>query len=141
MLHPFRHAALALTVPVVVALAPTASAFPSATLPSAPTVHGADGESWHHGERGRHRGWAHGRDRYQEDEPVYRGTRVWRGRDGRAYCRRSDGTTGLIVGAAAGALIGRGVAGDGDRTLGAILGGGAGALLGRQVERGGSRCR
>ena len=33
--------------------------------------------------------------------------RTWRGRDGRYYCRRSNGTTGLLVGGAAGALIGR----------------------------------
>ena len=32
---------------------------------------------------------------------------TWRGRDGRYRCRRPDGTTGLIVGGAAGALIGR----------------------------------
>ncbi|MGH6787397.1 MAG: glycine zipper 2TM domain-containing protein [Novosphingobium sp.] len=75
-------------------------------------------------------------------EPVYRSTRVWQGDDGRYYCRRSNGTTGLIVGAAAGALLGREVAGyRGDRTLGAILGGAAGALLGREIDRGGSRCR
>lgn len=75
-------------------------------------------------------------------EPVYSNTRVWRGNDGRYYCRRSNGTTGLIIGGAAGALIGREVAGyRGDRTLGAILGAGVGALLGREVDRGGSRCR
>ena len=67
--------------------------------------------------------------------------RTWRGRDGRYYCRRPDGTTGLIVGGAAGALIGRSVAGRGDRTLGTILGGAAGALAGREVERGTSRRR
>ncbi len=67
--------------------------------------------------------------------------RTWRGRDGRYYCRRPDGTTGLIVGGAAGALIGREVAGRGDRTLGTILGGAAGALVGREVERGASRRR
>ncbi|MDP3908151.1 glycine zipper 2TM domain-containing protein [Novosphingobium sp.] len=75
-------------------------------------------------------------------EPVYANTRVWRGDDGRSYCRRSDGTTGLLIGGAAGALIGREVAGRrGDRTLGAILGAAGGALLGRAVDRGGSSCR
>lgn len=72
-------------------------------------------------------------------EPVYANTRTWRGDDGRTYCRRSDGTTGLIVGGVAGALIGREVAGRrGDRTVGAILGAAGGALLGRAIERNGS---
>ena len=73
-------------------------------------------------------------------EPVYRDTRVWRGRDGRYYCKRENGTTGLLVGAGVGALIGHEVAGRGDRTLGAILGGAAGALLGRTIDRSNTRC-
>ena len=73
-------------------------------------------------------------------EPVNRNTRVWRDhRDGQYYCRKQDGTTGLLIGGAAGALIGREVARD--RTLGAILGAAGGALLGREIDRGGSRCR
>lgn len=118
---------------------------------------------WNH-DKGRHRGW-HGRDRdddrYEDryegryegrgdgyrqqryyDEPVYRQTRVWRGDDGRAYCRRSDGTTGLLIGGAAGALLGREVAGrHGDRTMGAILGAAGGALIGRSIDRNNARCR
>ena len=66
---------------------------------------------------------------------------TWRGRDGRYRCRRPDGTTGLIIGGAGGALIGREVAGRGDRTLGTILGAAAGALVGREVERGMARRR
>jgi hypothetical protein len=75
-------------------------------------------------------------------EPVYASTRVWRGDNGNYYCRRQDGTTGLLVGGAVGALLGHEVAGRrGDRTLGALLGGAAGALLGREIDRGDSRCR
>jgi hypothetical protein len=76
-------------------------------------------------------------------EPVYGNTRVWQGRDGNYYCRKKDGTTGLIIGAAAGALLGRSVAGYGDRTLGTVIGGALGALLGKQVAQntGNSRCR
>ena len=74
-------------------------------------------------------------------QPVYRDTRIWRGRDDRYYCRKEDGTTGLLVGAGVGALIGHEVAGrGGDRTLGAIIGGAAGALLGRQIDRSSTRC-
>ncbi|MBB3859167.1 hypothetical protein GGQ88_000407 [Novosphingobium hassiacum] len=92
--------------------------------------------------RGNDRGYYRGNDRGYYGDPVYRNTRVWRGNDGRNYCRRSNGTTGLLIGGAAGALLGREVAGNyGDRTLGAILGAAGGALLGREVDNGGSRCR
>lgn len=116
-----------------------------------PTVqHVSASDSWDHSNRGRYDRYdrydrrADRRDyaRYDRNygEPVYRDTRVWRGRDGNAYCRRSDGTTGLIVGAAAGALLGREIDSRGDRTLGTILGGAAGALLGKSVDSG-TRCR
>lgn len=88
-------------------------------------------------------------DRYdRNDRRVRRGdyvradTRVWRGRDNRYYCSRSDGTTGLLIGGAAGAVLGSEVAGRGDRTLGALLGGLGGALLGRSIDRSDDyRCR
>ncbi len=69
--------------------------------------------------------------------------RTWVGTDGRTYCRRSNGTTGLVVGGAGGALIGRAIDTRGSRATGTILGAAAGALLGREVERGRSirRCR
>lgn len=61
--------------------------------------------------------------------------KTWRGDDGRLYCRKSNGTTGLIVGGAAGALVGRAIDTRGERTTGTILGAAAGALLGRHVDR------
>ena len=66
--------------------------------------------------------------------------REWRGHDGRMHCRKSDGTVGLVVGAAGGALLGRAVDSEGDRTTGTVLGAAAGALIGKSVasER---RCR
>lgn len=69
--------------------------------------------------------------------------REWRGRDGRRYCRKPDGTTGLVVGAVGGALLGRTVDTGGDRTAGTVLGAVGGALLGREIERSGNkrRCR
>jgi uncharacterized protein YcfJ len=69
--------------------------------------------------------------------------REWRGNDGRLRCRRSDGTTGLVVGAVAGGLLGRAIDTRGDRTLGTVLGGVGGALAGREIERSSStrRCR
>jgi len=68
--------------------------------------------------------------------------RTWRGDDGRLYCRKPNGTTGLIVGGAAGALAGRAIDRRGERTTGTVLGGALGALLGRHVQRNvTSRCR
>lgn len=58
----------------------------------------------------------------------------WRGRDGRMYCRKSDGTTGLVVGLAGGALLGRAVDTEGDRAMGTILGAAAGGLIGKSVD-------
>lgn len=84
----------------------------------------------------------YGRDARYYDEPIYRDTRIWRGRDGRYYCRRENGTTGLLIGAGVGALAGHEIAGrGGDRTLGAILGAAGGAILGRSIDRSNSRCR
>ena len=74
------------------------------------------------------------------DDGYYDG-KVWRGADGRLRCKRSDGTTGLIVGAAGGALVGRAIDTRGERATGTILGAAAGALLGREVDRSRYRCR
>jgi outer membrane lipoprotein SlyB len=86
---------------------------------------------------------AHGyyKKKHRDAQPIYRDTRVWRGDDGRYYCRRSDGTTGLIIGAAGGALIGRAIDTRGDRALGTILGAAGGAILGREIDRDRYRCR
>ncbi len=68
--------------------------------------------------------------------------KTWRGEDGRTYCRKPNGTTGLLVGGAAGVLAGRAIDRRGERTTGAVLGGALGALLGRQVQRNMvSKCR
>jgi len=85
--------------------------------------------------------------RYYRDEGgrynrrLSRNDRIYRGQDGRYYCRRPDGTTGLIVGALAGGVLGNIIAPGGSETLGTLLGGGAGALVGREVERGDARCQ
>ena len=69
--------------------------------------------------------------------------REWRGRDGRYYCRKPNGRTGLVVGGVAGALVGRTIDSRGDRTVGTLLGAAAGAVAGREIERSGKRreCR
>lgn len=70
--------------------------------------------------------------RYSGYDNRYRG-RSYTTRQSYRRCR--SGTTGAIVGGAAGALLGREVAGRGDRTLGTIIGGVAGALGGRAITR------
>lgn len=77
--------------------------------------------------------------RYYRERRLTYNDRVYQGRDGRYYCRRSDGTTGLIIGAGAGALIGRSLDGGRSSTLGTILGAVAGGAIGREVDRNGSR--
>jgi hypothetical protein len=87
--------------------------------------------------------------RYYRDDPRYQERQlgpddyVYRGSDGRYYCRRSDGTTGLIIGAAAGGILGNVIDGGRHRTGGTLIGGALGALLGRSVEQNSQqmRCR
>lgn len=80
----------------------------------------------------------HYRDGKYRERRLGRDDRIYRGRDGRAYCRRNDGTTGLVVGALGGGVLGNLVGGG---TLGTLLGAGGGAVLGRSIDRGKVRCR
>ncbi|MEN3746772.1 glycine zipper 2TM domain-containing protein [Sphingomonas sp. HF-S3] len=86
--------------------------------------------------------------RYYRDDPRYTERRlssqdqVYRGSDGRYYCKRNDGTTGLIVGGAAGALAGNVIDGGRNRVAGTLIGGALGALLGKSVDQNQDvRCR
>ncbi len=128
----------------------------------------ADRRDQGHWDRGRHRGWqkrAAWRDynrydynrydprygnyqanRYYRDGSYYQDRRltnqdrIYRGSNGQYYCRRNDGTTGLIIGAIGGGLLGRVIAPNRSKTLGTILGGAGGALIGRSIGRDGVRC-
>lgn len=72
------------------------------------------------------------RVRYRNDN--YRG--------GRSYRCDNDGTTGTIVGAIAGGLLGNAAVGRrGDRTAGTLIGGAVGALAGNAIDKSGNRCR
>ncbi|WP_294354530.1 glycine zipper 2TM domain-containing protein [uncultured Sphingomonas sp.] len=79
--------------------------------------------------------------RYYQTRSLGRNDRIYRGSDNRYYCRRNDGTTGLVVGGLAGGALGNVIAGGGSRLLGTLIGAGGGALLGQSVDRGNVRCR
>lgn len=86
-------------------------------------------------------------DHYYRDSPRYHerrlseNDRLYRGQDGRYYCRRSDGTTGLIVGGIAGGVLGDAIAPGGSKTLGTVLGAIGGAAIGSSVDRNSVSCR
>lgn len=87
--------------------------------------------------------------RYYRDGPNYQervlaqDDRVYRGNDGRYYCRRNDGTTGLIIGAIGGGVLGNVIDGGRSRAVGTLLGGALGAVAGKAIDQNGSqvRCR
>lgn len=86
--------------------------------------------------------------RYYREGPQYRERRlsandeVYRGSDGRYYCKRSDGTTGLVIGGVGGAGLGAIIAGGHNGVAGALIGGALGALVGKQIDQNSEvRCR
>jgi Glycine zipper 2TM domain len=79
-----------------------------------------------------HYGYSQNYRNYRGNDRRYYG-RNYYGRNYRRGCK--SGTTGAIVGAAGGALLGREIAGRGDRTMGTILGAAIGGLAGRELTR------
>ena len=136
------------TFSATIAAAALALTGATATGIALPSPAKADPPSWApaHGKRAKDRARYRNRiyddrGRYVQPRRISRNDRVWRGDNGRYYCRRDNGTTGLVIGAGVGALAGSQIAGRGDRTLGAIFGGVAGGLLGREIDRGSLQCR
>lgn len=84
-----------------------------------------------------------GGSRYATNEGYYLNDDdlIYRDADGRYYCKKPDGTTGLIVGGLAGGVLGNIIAPGGSKTLGTVLGAAGGALAGRAIERSNIRCR
>ncbi len=84
-------------------------------------------------------------DQYYREDPRYRerrlanNDRIYRGRDGQYYCRRSDGSTGLIVGGVVGGIAGNVIAPGDSKTLGTVLGAVGGAVAGRAIDRSSSK--
>ena len=86
-------------------------------------------------------------EQHYRDDPRYQERRlssndeVYVGRDGRYYCKRSDGTAGLIVGGIAGGILGNAIAPGGSKTLGTLLGAAGGAAVGSSIDKDNVRCR
>lgn len=124
MRNSIKAAALALIAPATLMTALPAEAAAPVHSTSTSIVANQDLNTWN---RSHHRHY----NRYYSN-------RVYRGRGGRYYCRRSDGTLGTVVGGVGGALVGHAVAGG---PAGTILGAAGGALLGRSIDRNSSRHR
>ena len=116
----FKIAALAIAAPGLAMAMPAQAAAPSSAYQGAyaPTYEVESANQWRDRYRDRDSRYDD-RGRYDRryDQRVNRNTRVWRGNDGRTYCRKDDGTTGLLIGGA------------------------VGGLLGREIDKGSSRCR
>jgi Glycine zipper 2TM domain len=125
---------------IAAASASLATAIPATAAPaftgSSETTFAAPGTETYN----QYRDWRRDRRGYRDDyRRGYGNSRYYRGNDRRYRCNRGSGTTGLILGGGAGALLGRSIDGGRDRTLGTVLGAAGGALLGREIDRGGSR--
>ena len=125
---------------IIGALTATALGLAIAMLPCTASAQGGRDNHWQGGSQNRHWDPANtyqsgGRHR---ERRLGRNDEIYRGHDGRHYCRRSDGTTGLVIGAIGGSLLGNAIGGD---RLSTLLGAGGGAVLGRSIDRGQVRCR
>ena len=120
-----------------------ALAIAASTMAVTATPAMADPPPWApaHGKRAKDRAIYDSRGYYIEPRRITRNSYIWRGNDGKYYCKRDNGTTGLVIGAGVGALAGHELAGRGDKTLGALLGAAIGGVLGREIDRGNLQCR
>lgn len=112
------------------------------------------GRGYGYGDRyGYDHGYGYDHDRwdprpyYRRDDRRYRprrlgyNDRIYRGSDDRFYCRRDDGTTGMIIGGIAGGVLGNIIARERSRTLGTIIGATTGAAIGGAIDSGDIVCR
>ncbi len=129
---------LAMAMPAAAATVPAQSSQGIALMQIAPATPSLEQSSEYRGRKYR-RGYRNG---YRDARNDYYQGPTWRGNDGRYRCRRDNGTTGLLIGGATGALIGNEVAGRGDKLIGTIIGAAGGALLGREIDKSrGFKCR
>ena len=125
---------------IFAALTATALGLALSVMPSTAFAQGRHDNHWQGGAHNRQwdaAGTYRSGGRHRERR-LGRNDEIYRGHDGRNYCRRSDGTTGLVIGAIGGGLLGNAIGGD---TLGTLLGAGSGAVLGSSIDRGQLHCR
>ena len=84
---------------------------------------------------------------YRQDDRRYKPRRlgrndtIYRGSDNRYYCKRDDGTSGLIIGGLGGGALGNIIAPGGSKVLGTLIGAAGGAIIGQQIDKGDVVCR
>ena len=102
----FKFAALALAAPGLALAMPAQAAAPASAYHGvyAPTYEVESANQWRDRDRYSDRDYRDYRrsdrgryDRHDRRDRYERDARVWRGRDGRTYCQRDDGTTGLLL--------------------------------------------
>ena len=101
----------------------------SALVPATPAMAQSRYDRGYYDQRGYDRGYYD--QRRNRDRNYYRGD---------ARCR-SNGTTGALIGAIAGGLLGRTIDTRGDRTVGTLLGAAGGGVLGNEIAKSGNNCR
>jgi len=114
----------------------------ASVVTAAPALADPPGWAPAHGRRAHERSLYDAQGRYYEPRALTRSDRVWRGDDGRYYCRRNNGTTGLIIGGIAGGILGNIIAPGDSKTIGTVIGALGGAAVGTAIDtRSGVRCR
>jgi hypothetical protein len=118
----------------------TIAAAIAATLVSSLPAYAEPDNHWQGGGNNPH--WDASRSYHEDpghhDRRLTRSDYVYRGGDGRYYCRRDDGTTGLVAGGIGGAVLGGAIGGS---ALSTLLGAAGGAALGSSIDRGEVHCR
>lgn len=79
--------------------------------------------------------------RYVEPQALGESDQVWKGEDGQYHCKRKNGTTGLVVGAVVGGILGNVISSQGNGTALTILGAIGGGLLGRSIDKNSAKCQ
>jgi outer membrane lipoprotein SlyB len=75
------------------------------------------------------------------DQGVRDGDVIYRDAQGNYYCKRENGTTGTLVGAGIGGVLGNLIAPGGSKTVGTLLGAAGGAVAGRAIDRADLACK
>ena len=109
--------------------------------PAHAKAYGHDKQKHKNKHRDQHDSLYDDRGRYFEPRRLSNDDRIWRGDDGRYYCRRDNGTPGLLVGGSVDNMVDRRYRDGRERTVGSILEATGSVLFGREINRGGLKCR